>query len=67
MVARRRLLDHRGRQRLEGRRLGDHVHRQPVPLCRYKTKFGADLVPYHVVESGEPWMGAVKKASEFVK
>ncbi len=36
-------------------------------LCRYKAKFGADLVPYHVVESSQPWMGAVKKAYEFVK
>ena len=31
-------------------------------LCRYKSKFGADLAPYYVVESGGPAMDAAKGA-----
>ena len=29
-------------------------------LCRYKAKFGADLVPYYTIESGGPAMTAAK-------
>lgn len=36
-------------------------------LCRYKSKFGADLVPYYVVESGGPHMTLAKKAYQMVK
>jgi hypothetical protein len=31
-------------------------------LCRYKSKFGADLAPYYVIESGGPAMDAAKGA-----
>jgi hypothetical protein len=30
-------------------------------LCQYKSKFGADLVPYYVVESGGRTMDLAKK------
>lgn len=33
-------------------------------LCRYKAKFGADLVPYYVVETETPAMDAAKRAYE---
>lgn len=33
-------------------------------LCRYKSKFGADLVPYYVVESGGRTMALAKKTYE---
>lgn len=36
-------------------------------LCEYKAKFGADLVPYYVVESGGPAMNLAKKAYQFVR
>jgi hypothetical protein len=35
-------------------------------LCRYKSKFGADLVPYHVVESNGLAMNAAKEAYQWV-
>jgi len=35
-------------------------------LCQYKSKFGADLVPYYVVESGGPSMKLAKKAYQTV-
>lgn len=35
-------------------------------LCRYKSKFGADLVPYYVVESGGMAMDAAKGAYQWV-
>jgi len=35
-------------------------------LCRYKSKFGADLVPYFVVESGGPSMDLAKRAYKIV-
>ena len=35
-------------------------------LCRYKAKFGADLVPYYVVESGGAQMELAKKAYQLV-
>jgi len=36
-------------------------------LCRYKSKFGADLVPYYLVESSGTTMAAAKRAYEFVQ
>ncbi|WP_458205186.1 lipid II:glycine glycyltransferase FemX [Haladaptatus sp. NG-SE-30] len=36
-------------------------------LCRYKAKFGADLVPYYLVESSGKTMDAAKRAYEFVR
>jgi hypothetical protein len=33
-------------------------------LCRYKSKFGAELVPYYVVESSGPTMALAKKTYE---
>jgi hypothetical protein len=36
-------------------------------LCRYKAKFGADLVPYYVVESSGPAMDIAKRAYELVQ
>ncbi|WP_433623734.1 GNAT family N-acetyltransferase [Halomicrococcus sp. NG-SE-24] len=36
-------------------------------LCRYKAKFGADLVPYYLVESSGTTMAAAKRAYEFVQ
>jgi hypothetical protein len=36
-------------------------------LCRYKSKFGASLVPYYTVESGGARMRLAKRAYEFVK
>ncbi|WP_049899999.1 GNAT family N-acetyltransferase [Halococcus agarilyticus] len=35
-------------------------------LCRYKSKFGADLAPYYVIESGGPAMDAAKGAYRMV-
>ena len=35
-------------------------------LCRYKAKFGAELVPYYVVESGGAQMNIAKKAYQLV-
>jgi hypothetical protein len=35
-------------------------------LCRYKSKFGASLVPYYAVESGGAGMAAAKKAYRLV-
>ncbi|QLG64327.1 GNAT family N-acetyltransferase [Halorarum salinum] len=35
-------------------------------LCRYKSKFGADLSPYYVVESGGPSMDVAKRAYRLV-
>jgi len=35
-------------------------------LCRYKSKFGADLVPYYVVESSGRGMDVAKKAYQLV-
>lgn len=35
-------------------------------LCRYKSKFGAELVPYYLVESGGTQMALVKKAYRLV-
>jgi hypothetical protein len=35
-------------------------------LCRYKSKFGAELVPYYVVESGGAGMDVAKKAYSLV-
>ena len=35
-------------------------------LCRYKAKFGADLVPYYVVESGGAGMDVAKKAYSYL-
>lgn len=35
-------------------------------LCRYKAKFGADLVPYYVVESRGAGMDIAKKAYSFL-
>jgi len=35
-------------------------------LCRYKSKFGAELVPYYVVESGGKGMDVAKKAYSLV-
>jgi hypothetical protein len=35
-------------------------------LCRYKSKFGADLAPYYVVESGGPGMDVAKRAYKLV-
>jgi hypothetical protein len=35
-------------------------------LCRYKSKFGADLVPYYVVESGGRGMRLAKRAYRLV-
>jgi len=35
-------------------------------LCRYKSKFGGQLVPYHVVESGGAPMNIAKKAYQLV-
>ena len=35
-------------------------------LCRYKSKFGGQLVPYHVVESGGTPMHIAKKAYQLV-
>lgn len=31
-------------------------------LCRYKSKFGAELVPYFAVETSSPGMKAAKRA-----
>ncbi|PSP55917.1 GNAT family N-acetyltransferase [Halobacteriales archaeon QS_1_67_19] len=36
-------------------------------LCRYKAKFGADLVPYYVVESPGAAMDVAKKAYQLVR
>jgi hypothetical protein len=36
-------------------------------LCRYKAKFGADLVPYYLVESNGTTMNAAKRAYQFVR
>jgi hypothetical protein len=36
-------------------------------LCRYKAKFGAELVPYYLVESSGTTMTAAKRAYQFVK
>lgn len=36
-------------------------------LCRYKAKFGADLVPYYLVESSGRTMDAAKRAYRFVR
>ncbi|WP_115863538.1 lipid II:glycine glycyltransferase FemX [Halorussus litoreus] len=36
-------------------------------LCRYKAKFGADLVPYYVVESPGAAMNVAKRAYQLVK
>jgi len=36
-------------------------------LCRYKAKFGADLVPYYVVESRGAAMNVAKQAYQLVK
>ncbi len=36
-------------------------------LCRYKAKFGADLVPYYLVESSGTTMSAAKRAYQFVR
>ena len=35
-------------------------------LCRYKSKFPADLAPYYVVESGGPGMDVAKRAYNLV-
>jgi hypothetical protein len=35
-------------------------------LCRYKAKFGADLVPYYVIESKGAGMGIAKKAYSYL-
>lgn len=35
-------------------------------LCRYKSKFGAELTPYYVVESNGPTMDAAKRAYQLV-
>lgn len=35
-------------------------------LCRYKSKFGADLVPYYVVETDNTQMTLAKKAYQLV-
>ena len=35
-------------------------------LCRYKAKFGADLVPYYVIESKGAAMDAAKKAYSYL-
>ena len=35
-------------------------------LCQYKSKFGGQLVPYHVVESGGTPMNIAKKAYQLV-
>lgn len=36
-------------------------------LCRYKAKFGAELVPYYVVESSGAGMAVAKRAYQLVK
>ena len=36
-------------------------------LCRYKAKFGADLVPYYVVESSGAAMNVAKRAYQLVQ
>ena len=36
-------------------------------LCRYKAKFGADLQPYYVVESGGAAMNVAKRAYKLVQ
>ncbi|WP_276282163.1 GNAT family N-acetyltransferase [Halorussus caseinilyticus] len=36
-------------------------------LCRYKAKFGADLVPYYVVESSGAAMNVAKRAYKLVQ
>ncbi|WP_440991912.1 GNAT family N-acetyltransferase [Haloarchaeobius baliensis] len=36
-------------------------------LAKYKSKFGADLVPYHVVESGGAPTAVAKRVYEFVR
>jgi hypothetical protein len=36
-------------------------------LCRYKAKFGAELVPYYVVESSGAAMAVAKRAYQLVK
>ena len=36
-------------------------------LCRYKAKFGADLVPYYVVESSGTTMNVAKRAYQLVQ
>jgi hypothetical protein len=36
-------------------------------LCRYKAKFGAELVPYYVVESSSAAMAVAKRAYKLVK
>jgi hypothetical protein len=36
-------------------------------LCRYKAKFGAELVPYYVVESSGAAMSVAKRAYQLVK
>jgi hypothetical protein len=36
-------------------------------LCRYKAKFGADLVPYYVVESSGAAMDVAKRAYQLVQ
>ncbi|WP_313696281.1 GNAT family N-acetyltransferase [Halorarum halobium] len=35
-------------------------------LCRYKSKFGAELAPYYVLESGGPGMDVAKRAYRLV-
>jgi hypothetical protein len=35
-------------------------------LCQYKSKFGADLRPYYVVETDSPSMGIAKRAYDLV-
>jgi len=35
-------------------------------LCRYKAKFGADLVPYYTLETGGLGMSVAKRAYQFV-
>jgi hypothetical protein len=36
-------------------------------LCRYKSKFGADLVPYYLIETESPRMDVAKRAYQLVK
>jgi len=44
----------------------DLVGANTARLCRYKSKFGADLVPYYVLESGGPEIDVAKAAYRMV-
>jgi len=66
---------------LHWRIVEDHVDGDPIPsvsaydlmganvprLCRYKSKFGAELVPYYAIETAGAGMRAAKAAFRLVK